>query len=134
SGEVKVRRVAAHVKREEAASATQQLQDTLQKTSELRQPEGRDKKTLRRLKKRLNAQRQLGAKQAREAEAQRHVLRRNDTAFLKELQQFLGEDGGSVKELLRDDTRKAKGNGSHQSTGKATSARGRKGARQDVAA
>ncbi|RNF19285.1 uncharacterized protein Tco025E_04220 [Trypanosoma conorhini] len=112
-----LRRIPVHVQPSEEVSATQQMQRTLEATSSLQKPEGRDKKTLRRLKKRLNAQRQLGEKQLRceesDAEARRHMLRRNDEAFLAELQRFLGEEGG-VRQLLLDDGGGAAGGGGRQ--------------------
>ncbi|RNC43358.1 hypothetical protein TcCL_NonESM06985 [Trypanosoma cruzi] len=98
----------------EEPSAARQLQKTLEKASSLAMPEGRDKKTLRRLKKKLNAQRQLVEKQSRSeessAETKRHMLRQNDKAFIAEIRRFLGEEDEDVRQLLRHDGGRAPGN------------------------
>ncbi|EKF39762.1 hypothetical protein MOQ_000008 [Trypanosoma cruzi marinkellei] len=114
SSDGEVRRIPVHMQSSEEPSATQQLQKTLEKASSLAMPEGRDKKTLRRLKKKLNTQRQLAEKQLRSeesgAEAKRHTLRQNDKAFLAEIQRFLGEEDEDLRELLRHDGGEAPGN------------------------
>ncbi|RNF01985.1 hypothetical protein TraAM80_06647 [Trypanosoma rangeli] len=120
--EAAVRRIPVHMQPSEEVSAMRQMQMTLEQTSSLRMPEGGDKKTLRRLKKRLNAQRHLVEKQLRSeesgTEAKRHMFRQGDKAFLAELRQFLGEDDGSVRQLLQDDGNGAERNNAQQGNAK----------------
>ncbi|EAN94832.1 hypothetical protein C3747_6g658 [Trypanosoma cruzi] len=114
SSDGEVRRIPVHMQSSEEPSAARQLQKTLEKASSLAMPEGRDKKTLRRLKKKLNAQRQLVEKQSRSeessAETKRHMLRQNDKAFIAEIRRFLGEEDEDVRQLLRHDGGRAPGN------------------------